>query len=549
MAAPTETRKHVARLEVSRPLSRPWAGQKRSLANLAQLRMVSRIGRCITWKVKRCIWNGLIVQKFRFSKPRRAPVPTDATRKVRRIPLVQRYRSIPISNVFVAARIPADENEILRLFACKIQAQLYRFFPPKGRDLASIDSDPETALAHAYTQGHERQWPAPEMPEEYQCPIDLGQLAVAGPYFCYLQRSPEGGYEWDLQELGDYECHQGLRKLGVRVLFSVNETTRCLVPVRIDCELGTCTPSNSNWQLSQKIALCAATTHLNIVRHFTGIHLALVGQFAIATRNTLPADHSVRRLLWPHTWGAQYSNELITQLFMMQGGDFEEIFSFTHAGLCKLVANTYQKYDIRVIDPLVDVECRGISKGELDLPALENRLAHLDVFLSHTRRYLSRYYGCDQDVQNDIHIQEWVNELNRLIPGGVDRLLGNELGIEVMAKFIAAFIYAGTVEHEILGSGLWDYQLWTHVQPVRVYEDGRREPIDLYQRLVNYSFMFNVSRARLLQDLSDMALDAAGKEAFNSFLAELVALQKNLDAEDPGYWKISPRILEVSVNG
>jgi Lipoxygenase len=501
------------------------------------------------WKLKSLFWNWLLVQKFQFSKPRRVPIPTDTACKIRRIPLVQRYPSIPISNIFVADHIPADETERARLIFCKVEALLYRVFPPKEPNLASIDADPAIAIARAYGDMHQKCFPAPVLPEEYQGPIDLGYLAVAGPYFCYLQRAPEGGYEWDLRELGRYECHPGLRTLGVRVLFVVDEAARRLVPVEIDCELGRCTPTDPEWQLAQKIALCAATTHLSLVRHFNGIHLALVAQFAVATRNTLAANHPVRRLVWPHVWGTQYSNEIITELFMMKGGDLEEIFSFTHAGLCKLIADTYEQYDIRVIDPSIDVDRRGIIKSEFDVPALENRLAHLDVILSHTYRYLNLYYSSDQDLQEDAQIREWVNELNRLVPGGVDRLLGDKFTIEGVARFIAAYIYAGTVEHDVIGSGLWDYQLWTHVQPARVYEDGRREPIDVYQRLVNFNFICNVSRAPLLQDLSYLALDAAGSAAFSRFLAELAALQASLETEDAACWKTSPKILELSVNG
>src|SRR5438270_2542252 len=285
---------------------------------------------CLMWKLKSLFWNWLLVQKFQFSKPRHVPIPTDTACKIRRIPLVQRYPSIPISNIFVADHIPADETERARLIFCKVEALLYRVFPPKEPNLASIDADPAIAIACAYGDMHQKCFPAPVLPEEYQGPIDLGYLAVAGPYFCYLQRSPEGGYEWDLRELGGYECHSGLRTLGVRVLFVVDEAARRLVPVEIDCELGRCTPTDPEWQLAQKIALCAATTHLSLVRHFNGIHLALVAQFAVATRNTLAANHPVRRLVWPHVWGTQYSNEIITELFMMKGGDLEEIFSFTH---------------------------------------------------------------------------------------------------------------------------------------------------------------------------------------------------------------------------
>jgi hypothetical protein len=47
------------------------------------------------------------------------------------------------------------------------------------------------------------------------------------------------------------------------------------------------------------------------------------------------------------------------------------------------------------------------------------------------------------------------------VPGGVDRLLGDKITIEGAARLIAAYLYVGTVEHEVLGTGLWNYQLWT----------------------------------------------------------------------------------------
>jgi arachidonate 15-lipoxygenase len=87
------------------------------------------------------------------------------------------------------------------------------------------------------------------------------------------------------------------------------------------------------------------------------------------------------------------------------------------------------------------------------------------------------------------------------------------------------------------------------VQPVRVYKNGRREPVDLYQRLVNYNFILNVSRAPLLQDLSYLAgNDRAGAVAFSTFLAELADLQIRLKAEPDECWKLYPADLEVSVN-
>jgi Lipoxygenase len=417
--------------------------------------------------------------------------------------------------------------------------------------LSSITPDPIAAIDVAYTPGHRKFLPAPVIPAEYQQPIDLGWLAVAGPYFCYLRRRPEGGYEWDLRDLDNYEYHPGLRKLGVRVLFEVDSATRRLHAVSIEStELGRCTPADPTWEQAIQLALCAVTTHLSLVRHFNGIHLSMVSPFAIATRNVLPAKHCLRILLWPHVWGSHYSNELVTEVLMTKGGDFEDVFSFTHAGMCKLFTDTYNNYNIRAIDPVFDAADHGVRRDEIDLPALDNREAHWDVIHAHTRRYLDLYYPSDADLQNDMAVQAWADELNRLVPNGVEGVLGEKLRVEGLARLVADYIYAGTVEHEVLGTGLWNYQLWTHVQPIRIYQNGQRVPLDVYQRLVNYNFMLNVSRAPLLHDLSYMAgSDAAASAAFSTFLAELAALQVRLKAEEFAYWKMYPSILEVSVNG
>jgi len=44
------------------------------------------------------------------------------------------------------------------------------------------------------------------------------------------------------------------------VLFRVNEAARRLEAVKIESELGSCTPGQPQWDLARKLALCAATT-------------------------------------------------------------------------------------------------------------------------------------------------------------------------------------------------------------------------------------------------------------------------------------------------
>jgi arachidonate 15-lipoxygenase len=86
------------------------------------------------------------------------------------------------------------------------------------------------------------------------------------------------------------------------------------------------------------------------------------------------------------------------------------------------------------------------------------------------------------------------------------------------------------------------------VQPARVYENGQREPLDVYQRLVNANFNLHVRRAQLVQDWSYLALDAAGAQAFRDYKRALEELQARIAAEPPALWKISPSILEANIN-
>ena len=129
---------------------------------------------------------------------------------------------------------------------------------------------------------------------------------------------------------------------------------------------------------------------------------------------------------------------------------------------------------------------------------------------AHARRYLHGCYPSDQDIGADAAVVAWVADLERRLPGGLGGVVGEELTVEGVARLAAILMHVGTVEHEVMGTGLWNYQVWTHVQPVRVHRDGRRDPLDTYQRLVNYNFMLNVRRAPLRQDLSYLAVDRAG---------------------------------------
>ncbi len=500
------------------------------------------------WRLRRTFWNWLITFKYRHHKPEVIPPPVAEERPIVPVPFAAKFPRIPIDGIVVADHVPPDEAQTLQLRFCQVQAWLFRAFSPMQPGVSPIDPDPSTALEGAYTAAHFRCFPAPVRPPEYRGDLDLGHLSVASPYACYLERDLSGGYRWDLTALDGFECHGGLFSPRAVVEFSLDPSEERLVPVRIDCELGTCQPGEPDWAAAQHMAMCAATTHLSLVRHFNWIHLVCGGPLAMSTRNCLPVGHPVKRLLWPHIFATQSSNEMVTLDQMTPGGDFENIFSFTHDGMCALFEATCGDFDLRMVNPVADADRRGLTDAPFATPAKDNRLALMAVIRDHVERFLELYFDSDDALASDGPFSQWLDDLSSRVPHGVLELAGPTVTLDGAVALLSTLIYLTTVEHEIVGSGLWNYQLWPDAQPVRVYRRGQRLPQDVYQRLVNANFTLNVHRTPLMSDFSSCAVDERGAEAFRRFRSDLAALQLSMDGDPATCWRIEPRILKANIN-
>jgi hypothetical protein len=507
------------------------------------------------WFIRRNFWDLIAWVKMSLNRPLDIPLPAQARTTIRPIPLCEAVPSIPVKAVLVCPpdAIPSDERSIAKTLVYKLQVALYSAFSPMQRGLPAIDADPDRALKRAFTRLLRSRFDPPALPAEYLGSPDLGSLAVRGPYACYTQRESEGVYEWDLSRLAQYEHHEGLHTLGATVRFKVDPVRRALQAFEIESTLGVVGPADPQWELSKKIALCSATTHLSLVRHFNWVHLASGAHLAIATRNRLPAQHPLCRLLWPYLYGTQQSNDIVTRGQMVRGGEFETIFSLRFDGMCRLFDETYLEFPIIVNDPHEDAKARGLGGGGFDTPTQDNLEALFDVMHAHARNSLQHCYPDTPPgsgtalIRNDGAVLAWLDELNALIPNGVEVTRDN-VSFDNLARLVARFIYLVSVQHEILGSFVWNYQLWTHRQPVRVYQNGQREPLDVYQRLVNANYNLNVTRRALIHDFSYLAPDEAAQAAMAKFNRELNALQATMEREPWAVWKLYPESLKVNIN-
>ena len=508
------------------------------------------------WSLRKGFWNNLGRLKFRGSRPIKIPVPAGSLKKIDRVSFRVIFPSIPIDNIKVADQVPAEERDFAMTFFTWFQVLMYRLLSPMQPGLPPIDSDPYEALGQVYTKRHRKLFDSPVMPLEFQGSPDLGALAVKGPYAYYLKKCGEEEYEWDFTDLKQYQHLPELYNLGVRVLFRVDKDTGTVKPVQIESELGLSKPGDATWEFAKKLALSAATNHLSLVRHFNGVHLASSAHLAIATRNCLFPDHPLSRLLWPYIFRTQQSNRAVTRAQMVKGGDFDSIFSFTHKGMRDLFSATYGHYDFIVNDPEEDAKRRGIIKGGFDTPTQDDLQKLFDLLHRHAEQYVNIYYKTNSDIRNEKGqpVLRWLDELNdpqNGIPNGLPVMSAN-VTIAGLSRLVACFMYLVTVQHDIVGSFLWNYQLWVNKQPTRIYRNGKRMPLDVYQRLVNANFNLNVPRTPLINDFSDLALADANRNqtiaVLKDFQADLADLEAKWRMEPWHVWRVYPKLLEVNIN-
>jgi arachidonate 15-lipoxygenase len=364
-----------------------------------------------------------------------------------------------------------------------------------------------------------------------------------------LERVDGDRYRWDLSVYRGREVHPGLVELGAVVDFERTAGTGELVATRVDTALGTATPGTAGWRRATRLAMCTLTTHTAMVRHFNWLHVNAGPVLEAATRNRLPAHHPVRRLLWWHVFGTHAGNELVTEVLMSAGGEFDSIFSLTHRAKCELFEATREDFDLSFANPRVDAAARGVDDGELATPALDQWTELYDVMHRHVSRVLERAYPHADSITNDQALGAFLDDLDTLLPHGLRGLTGGARDVASITTVLATIIHLATVEHEITGSGLWDYQLWNDVSPVRVRRDGEEVPLDVYQRLVNANFNLNVHRTMLLDDaLPAVALDAPMTEAFVAFQQDMLAIQARFDLLPPVPWRMEPRRLKANIN-
>jgi len=516
----------------------------------------------LIWRFKRGFWSRFSVRRFKLAKQRPIELPKPNGRKLGLLPCREVHRDVPLSKVLVFDRLPKEENKLPMRALTTIAIGLNRLIPQTQPTAEPISPNIDQALSSALTSNYREVFRPPVLPVAFAGADqpDLAGLATTSPYAVFLERL-DGHFQWDFRQLGTFEHHADACSLGLRVVFDEVSTDAPDVPARLTVrhidsdEFGCVMPGDPNWTTAARLAVCAASTHLAMTRHFNYVHLICANHWAVAARNHLRYNHPLYRLVWPHMANSLYTNYGITRGQLRADGDFTHMFSFTHAGLIDYFDTMYEQYPITITDPVADRARRGLDDVAFDTPSQRNLEEVFEVMHAHARRYIHIYYESDEALRADDAVRSWLGALDASIPNGIGAVLGDGITRAGLARLVGGYIFEGNTMHDLAGTTLWDYQLWAGKNPTRVLRNGRSVGVDVYQRVVNNNFGLQLKRAELLDDYSYLAIDQGGVAAFHQFFDECKTLQRRYDDElaglDPGAttWCMQPKNLEISMNG
>jgi arachidonate 15-lipoxygenase len=473
-----------------------------------------------------------------------------------------------LPRLFGANSFPTTEHAAKRLKKIKRRARLLPIVSRlPAAETAAISENYGAFLAEIYPTRYRKIWPtAPAVPPEFESDDLLAALAVSGPFAMYLQHGSTVD-DLDTRSLGtagpdDYvidmtmfERHPAKQGLlapgGLAVLLNAGDRLRTKGVISHG-ELHQ--PGDQRYVRALRVLLCAVNTHLTTLVHNVTFHLGYVTPMTVASSNELPPDHPIRRLLHPAFQTTLIGNHEVAAFQIVGEGSFAtKLFSHDYATLVTLINDHLHDFRPVDLDPEAAFARSGLVDAPLRLPFWDDDLALWKINWRYVDRYVRHYYDSDAAVAADRELEAWVATLDRLLPSGLydDRgylTAGRPLTQATLARLCATYLHTSSATHDVVNNAVWDYSTLNYVVPTVVPESLEHQDVrlsfDLMNTIVGTWKSFNM----LVDGVSDLALDEAGRLIMDDYVNALLARQAEMDNEPRRSGRIYPAALNPSVS-
>jgi len=294
----------------------------------------------------------------------------------------------------------------------------------------------------------------------------------------------------------------------------------------------------SQWEHAKWVFRCSALVGVTLKDHLMGVHYIASNSLATAAFENLNSTHPLRRMLRPHTCGANAVNMAARRALSAEYALVHRATALTReafneacaAGL--LIADIFGQHNFT---------SNGMAKMVADRPELfpyaEDALEFRGVIHRFVSAYVQVYYPNDEALRSDPQLHDFWEALHFNMPEKAPQLTGRAHLIEILSFFIDAV----TGMHNHVGN-IGDYFRSPTFVSSKIRQGTQQADVQAAFQGLNIALLTAMATPKLLNNFEHLLLPdqhhANTTAIFRSFQRELEELadtieQKNINRTFP----------------
>ncbi|MFV6025828.1 lipoxygenase family protein [Streptomyces sp. NPDC056264] len=308
-------------------------------------------------------------------------------------------------------------------------------------------------------------------------------------------------------------------------------------------------PGDPTWEHAKWTWRTSLFTAVTVADHLGSTHYLTSNLLVTTARETLPADHPLRRLIKAFTYGAVDINRTAAYSLSNEGGLAHRTFAFTYGGLSRLLLRGIETVSFESFPDTI--ARKGIEPlGDAFLYATDGRTL-FDIFATYVHGYLGVYYPANELVE-DPDVRAFWQRLADLAPTlGLPPLTR----AEQLQEFLSQCMFWVTGGHNHVG-GVVEYVTDPAFMGTKILPDLPESDAQSTIQVLNLTVSTGLEQPPLIGDYRHLFLHDEHRpeviavfDAYQRSLEELSAriAARNENIEQP-YRTFDPVLLDVSVS-
>jgi hypothetical protein len=352
-------------------------------------------------------------------------------------------------------------------------------------------------------------------------------------------------YAVDLSWMHAFPVRPGLEPYGACAYFGADRT---LLRVYTAHDDSTHHPGDASWEDAKWRWRCALFAAVTVADHLAATHFLASNVLVTVTREQLPENHPLRRLLKAFGYGAVDVNLDAGLMLAPEGGLAHRLFSFTYGGLSRCLLRGFETTKFQTFPQAIAAK-RVDALGDA-FPYATDGLALYEIFRTYAQEYFDIFYP-GESVVRDPAVRAWWQGIVACAP---TLALGPLNKAQQVLDLLTHLMFTVTGFHGQVGHVV-PYLLDPQFITTKIRAGSRMSDIQATVQVLNLTALTALEQPPLIGDYSHLFLEQDKERvtaAFRRYQQALIKLSRDIDErnrhrEQP-FQTFNPTVLDTSVS-